>query len=141
MSSAEGLKDARQADLDLVEVAPNSSPPVCRIMDYAKYKYDQEKKLKEARKKQKVIHVKEIKFHPHISEHDYCFKRQHVEKFIKRGDRVKATMVYRGRELRHKDTGHKVLQRLAQELVAIAAIEKPPAAEGRSLIMVLTPKG
>ncbi len=110
-------------------------------MDYAKYKYDQAKKLKEARKKQKVIHVKEIKFHPHISEHDYCFKRQHVEQFIKRGDKVKATMVYRGRELRHKDTGHKVLQRLAQELVAIAAIEKPPAAEGRSLIMVLTPKG
>jgi len=140
MTPAEAMKVAVAAGLDLVEVAPQASPPVCRIMDYSKYKYDQAKKQKEARKKQKVIHIKEIKFHPHISEHDYVFKRQHAEKFLKRGDKVKATMVYRGRELARKETGRKVLQRLAQELVAIAEVEKPPIAEGRSIMMVLMPK-
>jgi translation initiation factor IF-3 len=140
MSPAEAIKIAVAAGLDLVEVAPQASPPVCRIMDYSKYKYDQEKAAKEARKKQKVIHVKEIKMHPHIDEHDYDFKRNHLEKFLKRGDKAQVTMVFRGREMQHLETGRKVLDRLAKELSPIAEIEKVPYTEGRLMIMVLVPK-
>jgi len=140
MTPAEALKLAATVGLDLVEVAPQAVPPVCRIMDYSKYKYDQEKAAKEARKKQKVIHIKEIKMHPHIDEHDYNFKRNHLEKFLKRGDKAQVTMVFRGREMQHLETGRAVLDRLAKELAPFAEIEKVPYTEGRLMIMVLQPK-
>ena len=140
MTSHDALKLAQAAALDLVEVAPQASPPVCRIMDYSKYKYDQAKAMKEARKKQKVIHVKEIKMHPHIDEHDYNFKRNHLEKFLKRGDKAQVTMVFRGREMQHIETGKAVLERLSKELAPIAEIEKMPYREGRMMIMILMPK-
>lgn len=140
MTPADAIKLATAVGLDLVEVAPQASPPVCRIMDYSKYKYDQEKAAKEARKKQKVIHIKEIKMHPHIDEHDYNFKRNHLEKFLKRGDKAQVTMVFRGREMQHLQTGRAVLERLAKELAPFAEIEKVPYTEGRLMIMVLQPK-
>ena len=140
MSPEDAMKIAQEAELDLVEIAPSSKPPVCRIMDYSKYKYDQAKKAKEAKKKQKVIHVKEIKMHPNIDQHDYIFKKNNIEKFLKRGDRAKVTMVFRGREMAHLETGRAVLQKLANELAPIAEIEKPPAKEGRHIIMFLVPK-
>lgn len=140
MTPPDAMKLALAAGLDLVEVAPNGQPPVCRIMDYSKYKYDQEKAAKEARKKQKVIHVKEIKMHPHIDEHDYNFKKNHIEKFLKRGDKAQVTMVFRGREMQHMDTGRAVLERLSKELAPLAEIEKLPFTEGRLMIMILSPK-
>jgi translation initiation factor IF-3 len=136
----EALQIARNAGLDLVEVAPAASPPVCRVMDYTKYKYDQAKKAKEARKKQKIIHLKEIKLHPHIDEHDYNFKKRHLEEFLKRGDKAKVTMVFRGREMQRQEAGRAVLDRLAKELSPIAEIEKMPYTEGRAMIMILMPK-
>jgi translation initiation factor IF-3 len=136
----EALQIARNAGLDLVEVAPAASPPVCRVMDYTKYKYDQAKKAKEARKKQKIIHLKEIKLHPHIDEHDYNFKKRHLEEFLKRGDKAKITMVFRGREMQRQEAGRAVLDRLAKELSPIAEIEKMPYTEGRAMIMILMPK-
>ena len=140
MPPYEALKIAQAAGLDLVEVAPGASPPVCRVMDYSKFKYDQEKAAKEARKKQKVIHVKEIKMHPHIDEHDYNFKRNHLEKFLKRGDKAQVTMVFRGREMQHLETGRAVLERLAKDLAPVAEIEKTPYTEGRQMIMIFMPK-
>ncbi len=140
LTPLEAMKLAEGAGLDLVEVAPMSSPPVCRIMDYSKYKYDQEKKAKEARKKQKVIHVKEIKFHPRIDQHDYNFKKNHVEKFLKRGDKVKATMVFRGRENQNVEAGRTVLFKLLSDVAPLAEIEKTPFKEGRQMIMILVPK-
>jgi len=140
MTPDEALKIAREAELDLVEVAPTAKPPVCRIMDYSKFKFDQAKKAKEARKKQKIIHVKEIKLHPNTDVHDYDFKRNHIEKFLKRGDKVKVTMVFRGREMKHIATGVAVLDRLSKELAPIAEVDKVPYKEGRLMIMVLMPK-
>ena len=132
---------AKAQGLDLVEIAPGATqPPVCRIMDYTKYKYEQDKKAKEARKKQKIIHLKEIKLHPNIDEHDYNFKKNHIEDFLKRGDKVKVTMVFRGREMQHMNVGRAVLDRLARELAPVAEIEKMPYSEGRLMIMGLMPK-
>lgn len=126
--------------MDLVEIAPGAQPPVCRIMDYTKYKYEQAKKAKEARKKQKIIHLKEIKMHPNIDEHDYNFKKKHLEDFLRRGDKAKVTMVFRGREMQHMNVGRAVLERLSNELSPIAEIEKMPYTEGRFMIMILNPK-
>ena len=131
---------AKEAELDLVEVANQAAPPVCRIMDFSKYKYDQAKREKEARKKQKVIHLKEIKFHPFIEEHDYQVKFHSLERFLKQGDKAKITMVFRGREMNYIATGRKVLARLSQEIAHLGEVEKAPYMEGKIITMIIMPK-
>ncbi len=131
---------AKEASLDLVEVAPNSRPPVCRIMDYSRYKYEQSKKEKLARKKQKNIELKEIKLKPKIGEHDYQFKLRHAQRFLKKGDRVKITLAFRGREIVHPDLGRKILERFSRDIAPIGEILKEPTREGRFLIMIIVPK-
>ena len=140
LSPAEGLRIAREKQLDLVEVAPMASPPVCRIMDYSKYKYDQERKEKEARKRQKGFHVKEIKFRPKIEEHDYQVKLHQLEKFLSKGDKVKVTMTFRGRENAHPEFGRRILERFSQDGVKFGEVEKPPVSEGNTVIMIFSPK-
>ncbi len=140
MSPQDALRRAEDVGLDLVEIAPTATPPVCRIMDYSKYKYEQEKKEKEAHKKQKVIHVKEMRFGPKIGEHDYQFKLRNLEEFLKRGDKVKVTMMFRGREMAHIDLGRKVLDRLSSDISQIGEIEEAPQLEGRFLNMVIRAK-
>lgn len=125
--------------LDLVEVAPNAEPPVCRIMDYGKFKYEKSKKQKEAKKKQHVSHLKEIKMHPKIEEHDYGFKMDHARKFLYRGDRVKATIVFRGREIAHLDFGKKLLERLEADIIDLCTIEFACKMEGRNMISMFVP--
>ncbi len=136
----QALRMAKEAELDLVEVAGQASPPVCRIIDFSKFKYDQEKKEKEARKKQKVIHLKEIKFHPFIEENDYRVKFHNLERFLKQGDKAKITMQFRGREMNFVSTGRKLLDRLAQEIAAIGEVEKPAYMEGKIITMIIMPK-
>ena len=140
MTTQDALKRAQEAGLDLLELAPTAAPPVCRIMDYSKYKYDQEKKEKEAHKKQRVIHVKEIRIGPKIGEHDYQFKFRALQDFLKRGDKVKITMMFRGREMAHVDLGRKILDRLASDISAVGEIEEPPRLEGRFINMVIRAK-
>jgi translation initiation factor IF-3 len=125
--------------LDLVEVAPTADPPVCRIMDYGKFKNEKSKKQKEARKKQHVSHLKEIKMHPKIEEHDYHFKMDHARKFLFRGDRVKATIVFRGREIAHLDFGRKLLERLEGDLTDLCSVEFTGKMEGRNMISMYVP--
>ncbi len=134
LTIADALQRAIEEKLDLVEVAPNADPPVCRIMDYGKFKYEKAKKLKEAKKKQHVSHLKEIKMHPKIEEHDYNFKLDHARKFLIRGDRVKATIVFRGREIAHLDFGKKLLDRLSTDLADVSTIELTGKMEGRNMI-------
>jgi translation initiation factor IF-3 len=136
----DALKRAEDAGLDLVEVASSSVPPVCRIMDYPRYKYEQEKKEKEARKKQRVIHIKEIRIGPKIGEHDYQFKLRFLEDFLKRGDKVKITMKFRGREMAHMDLGRKILDRLASDISSLGEIEESPKLEGRFMSMMIRAK-
>ena len=136
----EALVLAAQAGLDLVEVASAADPPVCKILDYGKFKYEEQKKRNEARKKQKVIEIKEIKLRPGIDEHDYEVKRRSMIKFVEEGDKVKVTMRFRGRELAHQEIGMDVLMRVRDDLDEIAKIEQHPKMEGRQMIMVLTPK-
>jgi len=140
MTVQEALKRAEEAGLDLVEVAPTAAPPVCRIIDYSRYKYEQDKREKEARKKQRVIHIKELRLGPKIGEHDYQFKLRYLEEFLKRGDKVKVTMMFRGREMAHIDLGRKVLDRLASDISAIGEIEEAPRLEGRIIGMVIRAK-
>jgi translation initiation factor IF-3 len=140
VSISEALRLARDAELDLVEVAGQASPPVCRIIDFSKFKYDQAKKEKEARKKQKVIHLKEIKYHPFIDENDYQVKLHSLEKFLKQGDKAKITMVFRGREMNYVSTGRKLLERLAQDISPLGEVEKAPVMEGRMITMIIMPK-
>lgn len=140
MTVQEALKRAEEAGYDLVEVAPTAAPPVCRIIDYSRYKYEQEKREKEARKKQKVIHLKELRLGPKIGEHDYQFKLRYLEDFLKRGDKVKITMMFRGREMAHIDLGRKILDRLASDISAIGEIEEAPRLEGRIIGMVVRAK-
>ncbi|MFA5146514.1 MAG: translation initiation factor IF-3 [Candidatus Omnitrophota bacterium] len=136
----DALKRAEETGLDLVEVASNATPPVCRIIDYSKYKYEQEKREKEARKKQKVIHVKEMRLGPKIGEHDYQFKLRNLEEFLKRGDKVKVSMMFRGREMAHVDLGRKVMDRLASDISAVGEIEEPPSMFANFLNMVIRAK-
>ena len=136
----QALKLAKEAELDLVEVASQAVPPVCRIIDFSKFKYDQEKKEKEARKKQKVIHLKEIKFHPFIEENDYQVKLHTLERFLKQGDKGKITMQFRGREMNYVATGRKVLERLANDIAAIGEVEKAPYMEGKMITMIIMAK-
>jgi len=136
----EALSKAQEATLDLVEVAPNVNPPVCRIMDYSRFKYEQEKRERESKKKQHVVHLKEVKVGPTIEEHDYKVKLHNLERFIGRGDKVKVTMRFRGRQMEHIDLGRKVLERLAKEISVVGAEEKSPKLDGRVMTMVIVPK-
>ena len=136
----EALTMAANAGLDLVEVAPNADPPVCKILDYGKFKYEEQKKKNEARKKQKIIEVKEIKLRPSIDDHDYEVKMRAMNKFIEEGDKVKVTMRFRGRELAHQELGMNVLMRVRDDLDGIAKIEQMPRMEGRQMVMVMAPR-
>jgi translation initiation factor IF-3 len=140
VSRNEALTMAADAGLDLVEVAANADPPVCKILDYGKFKYEEQKKKNEARKKQKVIEVKEIKLRPGIDDHDYDVKMRSMVKFIEEGDKVKVTMRFRGRELAHQDLGMNVLMRVRDDLDEIAKVEQFPKMEGRQMTMVVSPK-
>jgi translation initiation factor IF-3 len=140
MDTSKALAMARQAGLDLVEVAPSSKPPVCRIIDYGKYRYKQSKRAKEARKKQHVTHIKELKVRPKIEEHDYQFKVKHAREFLTAGNKVKLTVVFRGRELYHVEFGEKILQRMAEDLNEVAQVERETKLEGRNLVMIVAPK-
>lgn len=135
----EALQMAADANLDLVNVAPQAKPPVCRIMDYGKYRYEMQKKEKEARKNQKVVDVKEVRFSSKIEEHDYQTKLRNVIKFINAGDKVKCSVRFRGREITHADIGKKVLDRVAEDTKELATAERRPKLEGRSMIMILAP--
>ncbi|MBP1947746.1 translation initiation factor IF-3 [Virgibacillus litoralis] len=138
-SRNEALDIAQTRNLDLVLVAPNAKPPVCRIMDFGKYRFEQQKKEKEARKKQKVINVKEVRFTPGIGEHDFNTKLKNARKFLDKGDKVKASVRFRGRAITHKELGREVLDRFAEEVKDIATIESKPKMEGRSMFMMLAP--
>jgi len=131
---------ARDQGLDLVEVAPDASPPVCKVMDYGKFKYKQSKKEKVTKKKQHVISIKEIRLRPKIEDHDFNFKVDHARKFLEKGNKVKATVLFRGRELAHKEFAFKLLQRVSEELEDLAKIEKKAEMEGRMMTMVLVRK-
>jgi len=136
----EALQMAADAGLDLVEISPNADPPVCKILDYGKFKYEEQKKKNEARKKQKIIEVKEIKLRPSIDDHDYQVKMRSMNKFIEEGDKVKVTMRFRGRELAHQDLGMNVLMRVKEDLDTIAKVEQMPRMEGRQMTMVVAPR-
>ena len=135
----EALKRAQEADLDLVEVAPNSKPPVTRLLDYSKYKYEQEQKQKAARKHQQQVNIREIKLRPKIATHDYDTKKGHVERFLKHHDKVKVTIMFRGREQAHPERGRALLQKLFEDLGGIAVVESQPLQEGRNMSMLLAP--
>ena len=139
VSATEALRKAQELDLDLVEVAPQANPPVCRIMDYGKYKYERAVRQKEARKKQARVEVKEIKFRPKIDRHDYETKKGHVIRFLTAGARVKVTIMFRGREMAHTELGTKILDRLTQDLEGLATVEVFPKLDGRNMTMVLAP--
>ncbi len=130
---------AQEKGLDLVEVAPNADPPVCRIMDYGKYKYEQQKKQQSARKKQSQVQIKEIKFRPKTDEHDYQTKMKHIRRFLDGGDRVKVTIFFRGREIVHKDRGNMILERVAEDLADEAKVEQSARSEGRTMFILLAP--
>lgn len=136
----EGLVMAEEAGLDLVEVSPNAEPPVCKILDFGKFKYEAQKKKNEAKKKQKVIEVKEIKLRPAIDDNDYAVKMRNMRKFLEEGDKVKVTLRFRGRELAHQDLGMKVLERVKAELDELGKVEQHPKMEGRQMVMVIAPK-
>ncbi|MBO1004516.1 translation initiation factor IF-3 [Pseudogracilibacillus auburnensis] len=138
-SRDEALQIAQTRNLDLVLVAPGAKPPVCRIMDYGKYRYEQQKKEKEARKKQRVINVKEVRFSPGIGDHDFNTKLRNARKFIENGDKVKASVRFRGRAITHKELGQEVLDRLADEVKDIASVESKAKMEGRQMFMMLSP--
>ena len=136
----EALKKAEEFGLDLVELQPNAEPPVCKILDYGKYKYQAQKRASEARKKQKIIEVKEIKLRPNIDSHDYDVKLRSVKKFIDGGDKVKITLRFRGREMAHLELGNQLLQRIQVDIENFAKIELYPKIEGRVMVMVIAPK-
>jgi translation initiation factor IF-3 len=140
MPVREALTMAVEAHLDLVEVAPQASPPVCRIMDYGKFKYQQSKKQQEARRRQTTIQVKEVKVRPKIEEHDMGFKLRNSRRFLEDGDKVKISVIFRGREIAHTDRGYRILTQMAEALADIANVEQQPKLEGRNLSMIVTPK-
>ena len=140
LSRNDAIVAAKEAGMDLVEVASNVVPPVCRIMDYGKFKYEQQKKKQEAKKRQTVVQIKEIKVRPKTDDHDYETKVRHVRRFLEAGDRCKVTVFFRGREIVHKDRGISILERVVQDLADIAKVEQEPRAEGRTLQMLLVPK-
>ncbi len=139
LKTPDALAFAQERDLDLVEVAPEARPPVCRVLDYSKYKYEQAQKVKQARKHQQQITVREIKFRPKIAEHDYDTKKHHVERFLKHKDKVKVTIMFRGREVTHPERGTAILDRLAEELSELGVVEQRPMQEGRNMTMMMAP--
>jgi translation initiation factor IF-3 len=139
MPTATALAQARELDLDLVEVAPQADPPVVRIMDFGKWRYEQDVRAKESRKKQTQVILKEMKFRPKISDHDFMIKKGHVERFLEEGDKVKVTIMFRGREMAHTELGTKLLERLARELSELSQVETAPKQDGRNMTMVLSP--
>ena len=136
----EALKIAREVGVDLVEVAPQSSPPVCKLLDYGKFKFEQEKKIKESRKNQKIVKIKEVRMQPKIDDHDLEFKSKHVREFLEEGNKVKVTIRFRGRELAHTEIGEEVLKSVLGHIEGSYVMEKLPAMEGRFMSMILTPK-
>ena len=140
VSLRDALFAAEEAGLDLVEVSPNADPPVCKILDYGKYKYEAQKKANEARKKQKIIEVKEIKLRPNIDEHDYDIKMKAMRRFLEEGDKVKVTMRFRGREMAHQDIGMNVLVKVREALDDLGKVEQMPKLEGKQMIMVMAPR-
>ncbi|WP_322096476.1 translation initiation factor IF-3 [Pelagibius marinus] len=140
VSVADALRRAEDAGLDLMEVSPNADPPVCKILDYGRFRYEAQKKKNEARKKQKVIEVKEIKMRPNIDTHDYEVKMRAIHRFIDEGDKVKVTMRFRGREMVHQDLGKQVLDRVREEMEEKAKVEQFPKIEGRQMTMVMAPR-
>ena len=139
VSRDDALERARDADLDLVEVAAQADPPVCRLLDYSKYKYEQEQKAKAARKHQQQVNVREIKLRPKIADHDYETKKGHVERFLRQQDKVKVTIMFRGREQAHPERGRRLLERLFDDIEPLATIEQMPVQEGRNMTMLLAP--
>ena len=140
MTPDQALRLAQEAGLDLVEVSPESSPPVCRILDYGRYRYQLNKKAQDARKKQRTIQVKEVKFRPKTDEHDYDFKRNNIIRFLSKGKKVKATVIFRGRENVHRDIGYRILNRIRQEVDEHGLVEAEPRQEGPFLYLILAPK-
>ncbi len=139
-SVKEALRIAQEKDIDLVEISPNAQPPVCRVMDYGKYRYEQSKRDKETRKKQKIISVKEVKIRPNIEDHDLNVKTKNAIKFLSEGDKVKVTLMFRGREMAHAELGKQLMKRVAEMTQEVANVERHPKVEGRNMIMILTPK-
>ena len=140
MPPPQALAIARQKGLDLVEISPTAVPPVCRIMDFGKFKYQQSRRAKDARKKQTVIQVKEVKMGPKTDEHDFQFKARHVRRFLEDGNKAKVTIRFRGREMVHTELGRRLLDRMTQDMLDIATIESHARLEGRNMVMILTPK-
>ncbi len=140
MKPGEALQLAEERGLDLVEVAPGAKPPVCRIIDHGKYRYEQRKRAQEAKKHQKTVQVKEVKFRPKIDEHDFEFKKNHCIRFLKEENKVKATVMFRGREVTHAEIGEQILRRLFEELNDLASVERAPKLDGRTMTMILCPK-
>jgi len=140
MTLPEALEIARRDTLDLVEVAPNADPPVCRIMDYGKFKYQASKKAQESKKKSRAVQVKEIRLRPRTEEHDLGFKINHLKKFLEKKDRVKITVLFRGREMSYIDTGFALLRKVAEEVESLGTVEQPPTKEGWRVTMVIVPK-
>ncbi len=136
----EALALAEEKGVDLVEVAPSAKPPVCRMMDYGKFKFEQSKREKESRKKQKIISIKEVKMRPNIEEHDFQVKAKNARKFLTAGDKLKFTIMFRGRQITHPELGEKLCIQLAKELSDISSVEKSPKVEGRNMVMILVPK-
>jgi len=141
MTPQQALVIAREQGLDLVEISPTATPPVCRIMDYGRYHYQEQKRSREARKNQKSIELKEIKFRPKVDEHDYNFKKKHIERIVAEGDKVKATVFFRGRERAHPDFGRRILERLVEDLENIAAAETQPSMQGNQMHIILSGVG
>jgi len=140
MAPPQALAIARQKGLDLVEISATATPPVCRIMDYGRYQYLEQKRARQARRHQKVIEVKEIKFRPKVDEHDYQFKKKHIERFLEEGDKVKATIFFRGREMAHPEIGRRILERLVEDLAEVATPETMPRMEGNQMHTILSSK-
>ncbi|MCQ2374093.1 MAG: translation initiation factor IF-3 [Phascolarctobacterium sp.] len=140
MSSREALQIAAERHLDLVEISPNAKPPVCKIMDFGKYRYEQQKREKEARKKQKTFDIKEVKLRPGIEQHDFEVKLKNAVRFLEDGDKVKVTIMFRGRELSHPELGEVLLNRMADEMKELAVVERVPKLEGKNMIMIVAPK-
>lgn len=140
MSGREAQQLAYEKHLDLVEIAPTAKPPVCRIMDYGKYRYEQQKREKESRKKQKTFDIKEVKLRPGIEEHDFNVKFKNAVRFLEDGDKVKVTIMFRGRELSHPELGEVLLNKMAAQLKEMAVVERPPKLEGKNMIMIVAPK-
>jgi translation initiation factor IF-3 len=141
MATRDALRLAQEKGYDLVEVSPQAKPPVCKIMDYGKYKYELSKKAKDAKKKQRFWHLKEMRFRPKTEDHDYTFKMKHIREFLSQGNKVKVFVGFRGREMSHREFGQKIMERLQADLTDVGIVEQKPKMEGRSLTMTIMPKG